>query len=150
MPRGRVSAIIMKGSAVALIERHRGEALYYLFPGGGVEVDESPAEALAREIHEELGLRIEVDQLVAEVTYRGSVQSYFTARVVGGVFGTGSGREIVGPTAPDDGTYTPVWMPIPQLLHTPVHPKRVAEIILTATKAGWPTTPLKFEDTGRT
>ncbi len=150
MPRGRVAAIIVKDNELALIERRRGDALYYLFPGGGVEVDESLTEALVREIHEELGLLIEVERLVAEVSYRGSVQSYFTARVVGGVFGSGSGPEIVGPTAPDDGTYTPVWIPILQLLETPVHPKRVAEIILTATNAGWPTTPLKFVDAGRT
>ncbi len=150
MPRGRVAAIIVKDNELALIERRRGNALYYLFPGGGVEGDESLTEALVREIHEELGLLIEVEQLVAEVSYRGSIQSYFTARVVGGVFGSGSGPEIVGPTAPDDGTYTPVWIPISKLLDTPVHPKRVVEIMLTATNRGWPTTPLKFVDTGRT
>ncbi len=150
MPRGRVAAIIVQGNAVALMERHRGDALYYLFPGGGVEGDESPTDALVREIHEELGLRIEVEQLVAEVTYRGSVQSYFTAKVVGGVFGSGSGSEIVGPTTPDDGTYTPVWIPLDRLHGLPVHPKRVVDIILTARDASWPATPLRFDDAGRT
>ncbi len=103
-----------------------------LFPGGAVEGNESPTEALVREIREELGIRIEVGQLVAEVSYQGSVQYYFAARVIGGIFGTGCGREIVGPTAPDDGTHTPVWIPIAQLHEKPVHPKRAVEIILRA------------------
>ncbi len=140
----------MKDNAVALIERRRGDVLYYLFPGGAVEGNESPTEALVREIREELGLRIEVDQLVAEVSYQGSVQYYFAARVIGGIFGTGYGREIVGPVAPDDGTYTPVWIPIAHLHDKPVHPKRAVEIILSAVDAGWPATPFKFEDSGRT
>jgi len=144
-----VAAIIVRNNAVALIERHRGDAHYYLFPGGGVESDESPTDALVREIHEELGLRIEVDQLVAEVTYQGHVQLYFAARIVSGVFGTGEYPEI-GSTAADDGTFTPVWIPMDKLPQLPVHPKRIVEIIPTAVDKGWPTKPLKFEDPRRT
>ncbi len=149
MPRGRVAAIIVKDNAVALIERRRGDDIYYLFPGGAVEGNESPTEALIREIYEELGLHIEMDQLVAEVSYQGASSTTSLPGVVGGVFGAGYGREIVGPTAPEDGTCTPVWIPIAQMHHKPVYPECVVETILNAMESGWPATPLKFEDPGR-
>jgi 8-oxo-dGTP diphosphatase len=42
--------------------------LHWEFPGGKIEPNESPAQALRREIHEEIGCRIRVRDL-AEVVY---------------------------------------------------------------------------------
>lgn len=39
------------------------------FPGGRVETDESDAEALAREVHERLGVQIEVGQMISFVSH---------------------------------------------------------------------------------
>ncbi|MGZ3775187.1 MAG: NUDIX domain-containing protein [Pseudobdellovibrionaceae bacterium] len=38
---------------------------HWLLPGGVVDLNESPRDAAVREIHEELGLRIEMKQLLA-------------------------------------------------------------------------------------
>ncbi len=149
MPRARVAGIILKDDAVALIERRRGGEVYYLFRGGGAEGDEALAAALTREIREELGLQIKVDTLVAEVVYQGSTQYYFTSTVTGGAFGTGRGQEIVGPTMPEDGTYTPAWIPVKQMRQYRIFPKDIVELILNAIEVGWPATPSEFTDLGR-
>ena len=144
-----VAAIIVKDNFVALIERSVGGLLYYLFPGGGVESNESLMEAMVREVREELGLDVEAEKLVAEVSYRGTLQYYFVARITGGTFGTGHGLEIVRPPTFEEGTYAPVWVPLSKIREYSVHPKGVVELVLRAVNMGWPPTPLKFMDPGR-
>jgi ADP-ribose pyrophosphatase YjhB (NUDIX family) len=46
------------------MEPGKGE---WCLPGGFVEIDESPSEGVLRELHEETGLRGEVEQLIAAV-----------------------------------------------------------------------------------
>ena len=57
-----VGAAIRRGNRCLVARRGPGMSLHgaWEFPGGKVEDDESPAEALAREIREELGLDINV------------------------------------------------------------------------------------------
>jgi 8-oxo-dGTP diphosphatase len=53
-----VAALIRRDSKLLICQRRRGgsHALRWEFPGGKVEAGESPAEALARELREELGV----------------------------------------------------------------------------------------------
>ena len=57
--RGAV-AIILRGEKMLVIRRSRSVVapLTYCFPGGGIEPGESEAEALVREVREELGVAI--------------------------------------------------------------------------------------------
>ena len=50
-----------------MVEQGRGDARYWLLPGGGVRFGETLAQALVREIHEELALRVGVGRLLAIV-----------------------------------------------------------------------------------
>jgi 8-oxo-dGTP pyrophosphatase MutT (NUDIX family) len=63
----RAAAILIENETIALIERWRGGRLYYLFPGGKVEDGESLVETVVREVKEELGLTVEVQQLIADL-----------------------------------------------------------------------------------
>jgi len=53
-----VAALITRDSKLLVCQRKRNDShpLRWEFPGGKVEVGESPAEALARELREELGV----------------------------------------------------------------------------------------------
>ncbi|HEX6971967.1 MAG TPA: NUDIX domain-containing protein [Limnochordia bacterium] len=144
----RAAALIVERGSVALIERRRGAHHYYLFPGGQIEAGESEAEAAAREVEEELGLQVEIGRLVAVVTYRGNRQYYFLATVVGGTFGTGQGSEMKSPPWSRKGSYTPVWLPLGELLERPVRPRCIAELVARAPRAGWPSAPLHLQDEG--
>jgi 8-oxo-dGTP diphosphatase len=64
------AAIIIEDDRVLLTQRKRGSHLegMWEFPGGKVEADEDPKDALARELREELGIDADVGDIV-EVTF---------------------------------------------------------------------------------
>lgn len=65
-----VAAVIMKEGRVFATQRGYGEFKDgWEFPGGKVEVGESPEEALRREIREELEVEVNVDELIDTIEY---------------------------------------------------------------------------------
>lgn len=65
-----VAAIITKNGRYFATQRGYGEWRgYWEFPGGKIEVGETPQEALRREIEEELGAEIGVDGKLCTVEY---------------------------------------------------------------------------------
>lgn len=65
-----VAAVIVDGDRVLLTQRRGGTHLAgrWEFPGGKIEPGESPEEALAREITEEIGVRVRVGDAL-DVTF---------------------------------------------------------------------------------
>jgi len=65
-----VAAIIRKGDRILATQRGHGDWKdYWEFPGGKVEPGESPEQALAREIHEELDTEIGVDKYLTTIDW---------------------------------------------------------------------------------
>lgn len=62
--RIRVAAVIVKESKVLLIRHTKNGTSYWLLPGGGVDFGEDLTVSLKRELHEELGINIEVKDIV--------------------------------------------------------------------------------------
>jgi 8-oxo-dGTP pyrophosphatase MutT (NUDIX family) len=100
----RAAVVIVQDGQVALIERNREDRHYFTFPGGGVDEGETPEQTAVREAKEELGFDVVLRRLVAEIWFQGKPQWYYLAEVVGGVFGTGVGPEMVSPYL-ERGTY---------------------------------------------
>lgn len=67
-----VGALILREGSVLIAQRPEGksQALKWEFPGGKIEPGESPQTSLAREIAEELGLRIAVGRHFQTVHHR--------------------------------------------------------------------------------
>ena len=79
--RNRAAAIIIRNGELLLIRRQKPGRDYYILPGGGVELDESFAEACIREVKEETGLDVLSLHLAHKYFYRGSEEDYFVALV---------------------------------------------------------------------
>ncbi|MBN1617671.1 MAG: (deoxy)nucleoside triphosphate pyrophosphohydrolase [Spirochaetales bacterium] len=66
------AAVIENREGRILIARRKAEISlggYWEFPGGKMEAGESPAVCAARELHEEMDVRIETGDVVAETTH---------------------------------------------------------------------------------
>jgi len=100
-PRLVVAAVIGDEHGRYLLARRRpGTHLAGLweFPGGAMEEGETPAEALARELDEELGVRVEVGEPLTFAWHRDEgrdvILLFYAARIVGGIPGGREGQEV--------------------------------------------------------
>jgi mutator protein MutT len=148
--RIRAGIILIQGEKVALIERHRAGLDYFVFPGGGVDEGETPEQAAIREAMEELGIEVAIKQRIAEIQFgQKSRQIYFLVEQTGGEFGTGIGEEFTDadPDSPEEGVYTPIWMPIYELsVHENIYPADVSKLVVKSSEDGWSSGPiLAFE-----
>jgi ADP-ribose pyrophosphatase YjhB (NUDIX family) len=98
--RVRVSACLWEEDRILLVEHHKAGRSYRLLPGGGVEVGETLADAVGREVLEETGYRAEVGRLVIvceaiEPQGRHLLELVFAARCAGGSLAVGADGRLV-------------------------------------------------------
>lgn len=136
--KGRAAAILIEDGQVAMIERRREGRLYYVFPGGHVKTGEGLEAAVIREVKEELGLDVRVIRLVAHSTYMDRPHFYYLVEKTGGVFGSGTGKELARPAGSERGSVTPVWLPIDRFNHVLVFPEQMAQMVIQSVHSGWP------------
>jgi len=130
----RVRAIITKDNKIILIKRVKPNETYWVFPGGGIEKGETKKQALIREIKEELGLDIEVKELLLERKsdkpgMEGITEYFFTADIVDGELGTGEGPEYK-PNSNYEGGYELEWVDITNLPQINLKPKEVKNLVV--------------------
>jgi 8-oxo-dGTP pyrophosphatase MutT (NUDIX family) len=83
-PRHRAAAVVVRDGQVLLIARQRAGHHYAILPGGGIEPDETPAEAARRELREETGLVAAAMRPLASRWEGERAEHYFLAEGVTG------------------------------------------------------------------
>jgi len=132
----RVRALIIEDEKVLLMHRFKNGHEYWVFPGGGIDdTDKSLEEGLKRECLEELGVVIEVGDLLMEKFYvldnsQGQIQYFYNCKIISGKVGTGTGPEWNGRDIEKYGTYEVVWMPVLELKDKTVYPFEVRDKII--------------------
>jgi mutator protein MutT len=144
--------VLIEDDKVALIERHRAGLDYYVFPGGGMDLGETPEQAAVREAQEELGVEVAIIRQLAIIQFDQSTQVYYLVERVSGEFGTGTGEEFTDadPGDPHEGIYVPVWMSIDELPQQPkVFPMDLAKLVVQSRTHGWPAEPIVINERTR-
>jgi 8-oxo-dGTP diphosphatase len=80
----RAVAVIIRDGEVLLMHRIKDGRDYFVFPGGGVEKDESVESAVVREMKEELNLDIKIDKLLFQIENQEREEFYFLVKEFSG------------------------------------------------------------------
>ena len=62
--RVRTAGMIVKEGKILLIAHRKNKKKYWLVPGGGIDFGESAEDALVREMQEELGIDVEIGDII--------------------------------------------------------------------------------------
>lgn len=101
----RVSAVLaVDDDGRLLVVRKRGTHVW-MQPGGKPEPGETPAETLARELHEELGLRVDPDDLEPLGTFTTDAANEADATLIADVFRARIERPVVADAEIDAATW---------------------------------------------
>lgn len=105
--RQRVAGIIIKDGQILLMHRVKNGEEYYVFPGGGVEENESSEAALKREMKEEVGLDVVDYEIVFELENEGQKEVYYLIKKFSGVVQLGGPEK---ERMNENNQYQPEWI----------------------------------------
>ena len=123
--RVRARAIIIHEGKLVSMYRERQGRIFYTFPGGGMEGNESQEECVKREVIEEFGLNVELIKKVYTYENKNSIEHFYTAEWISGEFGSGEGEEFQANR--NNGIYEPKLIEISEIPNLPLMPPEVAE-----------------------
>lgn len=141
MKRIRVAGLVEMENGYALMHRmnvkpkensNQPYGEYYVFPGGGVEDEETLEEGVAREVLEEFGIVVEVKEKLYFRQIGDELDEYlFLCKYVSGVLGTGTGPEFSGdPKYVHRGQYIPTIVPKEEIKNIRLIPEEFKENLI--------------------
>lgn len=93
MKRVGARAIVFDGENLLVMYRENKGRIYYTFPGGGLEENETLREGVIRECEEEFGIVVRPKQKLFYYETNKSIEHFYLAEWISGEFGSGKGEE---------------------------------------------------------
>lgn len=122
--RKRARAIILVGESIATMYREFEDRKFYVFPGGGVEGNETLEQCVVREVKEEFGIDVKPIKILYEYESDNSKEYFYLCEWVSGEYGTGEGEEFQ--SGHKGGVYRPTFMKILDIPTMPLMPPDIA------------------------
>lgn len=127
-PRLRAVGLLLNPERqVLLMLRRKNGTSYATLPGGGIEPGETPAQACAREVLEEVNLSVKVGEEVLVLDNLNNREHYFLCEVLGGEMRLGDGPE--GIRQSEANWYEPQWVSLDRLEEVNLVPEQVRELV---------------------
>lgn len=125
--KNRAVLIFIHDNNILLLYRFKGGEEYYVFPGGGVEDNESIDEAAIREAEEETGLGVTIAKKLWEYENNGRIEHFY-------LIGEFSGELKIGGPEQDrqssDNVYRLEWIPLAKLKNIKLLPDIMRDRVL--------------------
>ena len=123
--RERSRAIIMRDGKMVAMYREKDGRVFYTFPGGGMEGDETEVECVKREAFEEFGLTVNSIKKVYDYENEISIEHFYICEWISGEVGDGAGEEYQADR--NKGVYIQSLIDIKDLPNLPLMPPEVAD-----------------------
>lgn len=144
--RKTARAIVVKDGQLLVMKRNKFGTEFYALLGGGIDMGETPEQALHRELLEEASVELANPALViiedAGPMY--GVQYLFTADYVSGEPQLHDDSEEAKVHALGQNLYEPMWVPIKELNDANFRPKDLLPTLMDGLTRGWPEEPISL------
>ena len=147
--RRAVRAIIQRDDSLLVMKRNKFGKEYYALVGGGIDLDETPEQALVREVKEESGLDVISQRLVyiEEAGEMYGTQYVFVCEVNGGEPALSLDSEEAKIHALGQNLYEPMWLKRSELATTELLPYELRDHLVADLANGFPEQPITFTAT---
>ncbi len=125
-------AIIFDNERMVSMYRENGDRVYYTFPGGGMEKNETEEECVVREVKEEFGIDIKPVKKVYVYEDEKSIQNFYLCDWLKGELGSGVGEEFQDDR--NKGVYVPSLIYVNKIQDLPLMPPIVAKQLVEDVK----------------
>ena len=146
MSRQAVRAIVIKDNQLLVMHRNKFGTEYETLPGGGVELDESPVDALVRELAEETSVSVGDKRLVfiEEAGAPYGTQLVYLCQYVSGEPKLADDSEEALINKLGQNLYEPKWVSLETLPSLPFVSEKLKLAIIDAIKNGFPENPVQI------
>ena len=122
----RYRAIIIKDGKLALMERRKNGRHYWVYPGGGLEGNETKEECCEREVMEEFGIKVKAKKMIYFMEQEDTLQGFFVCNWISGNIHKTDAVEYSTYDPELYGTYNPTLIDLSKIDdYDPIYPREI-------------------------